>query len=719
MKRIALIVASACAFLLGYGAAAQAWPGVPDRTAYRGYFSNVYDDHGDQVIQNGFPGWVNSVDTFIGFLRDKLYNGSARDRVGAAFIIQTMLAEPWNRNRPPTADQMADWESRVRASAPRITWSANFSFTGNSYWQGNGSGSNPNDDAFYNESGTRISIIFRDTSGRVVYVLKRDCGNPLTNGYMPGLEENWAATGYTLLDYGTAAPGETVNFWHYVWNYGLTGARIWWAPFDGPSGAPTGLPGANNSNFIPGQQTANVYNETFTIPNNAAAGTKYCRLIGWDPVNSAGQRDGRGDEKCVTVVIPAKLKAAMSANPKTMAAGDATSFRPSISATSNASPITVQCSITRTLYPPTGGPTNLGNQPCVTTSGDPNIVIGMGASVTLRSNTYTAPDTIAIGTRVCDVITITNPTGAAYYNNYPADQTATDCVTIAKSPYVQFIGDVWAGGGFAAVAPGDCKIGANITTVTRSRALTGDGTTPGSGTTYGAFALGKITNFGSASMARVAASGMGDNWTFSNINSGNLGYFGAAQHCIPDYISSYASAPPQGAGVINVSGGVSGAWRVGGDSTFHGTMTPGRQKVYVVTGNVTIDADLQYPPTFGSAADIPSLVIIATGNIYIRSNVTQMDGIFIARGTVYTCHPKVEPATITTCNGKLTVNGSISSNRLDLFRTAGADGSTPATQKAAAEVFNLSPEVYLKNALNLNGKTTLNTATIRELPPRF
>jgi hypothetical protein len=720
MKRILLIVASAVAFLVGYGTAAEAWPGVPDRTEYRGYFSNVLDTQGDRVLQNGIPGWVVDAESFIGFIKDRMYYGSSRDSIGAQFIIQTMLGAPWSRNHPPSSDEIADWESRVRASGSAHTnWNINYTFTVNSYWQGNGTGPNPNDDAFYYETATRASIVFYNDSGIPIYAIKRDCGNPVINGSAPGLRKNWAATGYTVLDYGTANPGQKVHFWHYIWNYGLTGARIWWIPYDGASGAPTGLAQPNSNNFVNGQETVNVYNEEFTIPSNAAAGTKYCRALGWDPVNSAGQRDGRGEEECVTVVIPAKLKAAMSANPKTMAAGDTTSFKPSVSATSNASPITVQCSITRTLYPPAGGSSNLGNQPCVTASGDPNIVIGMGASVTLRSNDYAAPDTIAIGTRVCDVITITNPSGASYYDNYPADQTATDCVTIAKSPYVQFIGDVWAGGGFAAVPPGTCKISANITTVTRSKALSGDGTTPGSGTTYGAFALGKITNFGSASMARVATSGIGDNWTFSNINSGNLGYFGAAQHCIPDYVATYTSSPALAPGTIDVGGGVDGAWRVGGNSTIHGTMAAGRQKVYVVSGDVTIDNNVLYPATFASVGDIPSLVVIATGNIFIRSNVTQMDGIFIARGTVYTCHPKVEPATINTCNSKLTINGSVSSSRLDLFRTAGADGNTPTTQKAAAEVFNLSPEVYLKNSLNLNAKATLNTAAIRELPPRF
>ncbi|HVI69447.1 MAG TPA: hypothetical protein VM581_03225, partial [Magnetospirillaceae bacterium] len=415
-----------------------------------------------------------------------------------------------------------------------------------------------------------------------------------------------------------------------------------------------------------------------------------------------------------------KLKAAMSATPKPVQPGDTITFNPTISATANSSPITVNCSVNRTLTTPAGVTSSLGGQPCVDNSGNANIVIPIGGSVLLRPNIYTTANSIAIGTKICDTITITNPSAPGYFN-VPADQTAQDCSVVAKAPYVQFIGgDVWAGGGFAAVAPGTCNAGANITTVTRSSAVA-DGTIPGSGTAYAAFALGKISTFGSGSMALVSATGIGDNWTFSNINSGNLGFFGAAQHCINDYSSVYSalpiSAPP------GINNAVSGAWHIAGPITLAGTMPPGDQpggrKVYFVEGDVILNGQVRYPATYASAAQIPSLVIIATGNIRVLDTVNQIDGIYMARGTFYTCHPRPEPATINTCNVQLTINGAVSSTGLDLFRTAGADGATPATQKSAAEVFNLSPEVFIANALNQTSQTTITTSNVRELPPRF
>jgi hypothetical protein len=323
------------------------------------------------------------------------------------------------------------------------------------------------------------------------------------------------------------------------------------------------------------------------------------------------------------------------------------------------------------------------------------------------------------GSRICDVITITDPSAAKYYA-VASDNTSTSCVTITKTPNVQFTGgDVWAGGGFTAVTPA-CNIGAKITTSPASSTLS-DATTAGSGVTYGAFALGKITNFGSAS--RPISTGIGDNWTFSNINSGNLGFYGAAQHCIEDYVAKYSSATTAAPGTFNLGAAGTSIIHVTGDANFSGTLTAGTTKIYLVDGNATITSSIAYPASFASVGDIPSVLIIAKGNTYVNAGVTQMDGMYISRGTFYSCWPKSEPATISTCNGRLTVNGSVMANTVDLFRTAGSDGAAPATRKASAETFNLSPEVFIYNALNKNVSNgtipTVTTSNARELPPRF
>lgn len=721
MKRLLLVVAAAAAFLIGYGSAAGAWPGVPDRDRWFGYFQNIKDIKGGMVNPGGIPSYVDTAPEFIQFIRDMLNSGNGRLRVGASFIVQTMLGSPWYRNDPPDAFQMADWESRVYRYANNgwIDWNYSYEYTINSYWQGTDVGSNPNDDAFYFEHETWASIRFRNGSSGEAYVLKRACVNPVGNTNMAGLSPNYLINGSTTVQ-ATAFPGDTVTFQHYLTNTGDTTPTVWFVPFEGPSSAGTGLPSPGSSVTVWAFSTVNAWNENFRIPDTAAAGTRYCRMAGWDPTNSWGGRDGRGAEACVRVEVPAKLKAAMSASPKPIQPGDTITFAPTISAVTSGSPVTVNCVINRGLYSPTGVYTNLGAQPCVDSSGNPNIVIPMGGSVNLRPNNYASSNSIAIGSRVCDVINITVPASPLYFNS-PADRTAEDCSTVAKAPYVHFLGgDVWAGGGFAAVAPGTCNTSGKITTVTRNQSVA-DGTRPGSGTTYAAFALNRITNFGSGGVARVTATGEGDNWTFSNINAANLGFFGVAQHCINDYAASYASLPLSAPPGINNP--VSGAWHVTGPINLAGTMPlgdqPGGHKVYFVDGDVNLNGVISYPASYANAAQIPSLVVIATGNIRVLDVVNRVDGIYIARNTFYTCHPKVEPETINNCNVPLVVNGAVSSTALDLHRTAGADGATPGTQKAPAEVFNMSPEVFLSNALNQTSQTTITTSNIRELPPRF
>lgn len=731
LKRVvqfsALAVVLAAAFLVGYGTVAKAWPGVPDRGTWFGYFDNIRDTNGNSVIAGGYPDWVNSADSFINFIQDRLANGSPQDKTGAAFTVDTMLGDsnPYSRNRPPSAVEMQVWRSSVRAA--QVNWFTNFTYTVNTYWQGDGGGGpEPNDDAFYYENGTRLSMVFTDPrSGRLMYVIKRDCGNPLTNGFEPGLARDWVASGRTTVSSATAVPGQTVTFQHYVKNNGPTTAdRIWWGTYTDPAGSPILTDGPDI--YDPGQEI-NVNNEDFTIPLNAAANTQYCRLVGWDPLTSAGVRNGRGAPACVTVFIPAKIKAVMSVNPTTVTPGDTATFTPGISVQSSGNAVTVNCTINRTITPPSGAQTNAGNQPCVDTSGNSNINVS-GGGVTLKANQYTAPDTLVVGTKVCDTITITNPSQGAYFNS-AADKTATTCVTVAKTPYVRFMGnDIFAGGNFSAVNAA-CNNQAKITTVGR---ILSDGSGAGSVAEYSAFALNKVTSFGSSSKVLVGSGALGDSarqLTFANSepNAALLGYYGSASHCITDYVTQFSSSPTIAAGSYNVGPRGSGAWHVTGALSISGSMPAGGKQVYYADGDVTVTGNLQYPATYTSLADVPSLIIITKGNIFVQAAVTQMDGMFIARGdgsttgVFYTCYPKNEPASISNAcnNSQLVVNGSVSAGRFDLFRSFGASGATPAARKDPGEQFYFNPELYLSNALNASSQFTVQTTNVLDLPPRF
>lgn len=724
-SRALFAVVLAVAFLVGYGAAAKAWPGVPDRSAYHGYFQNRLDYQGDFVLSSGIPSSVNSTSEFINFILSKLRNGSSQDRTGAAFIIQTMRGSPYSRNKPPTNNEIADWESRVRYAASRgwIDWSENYHFTVNSFWQGDrGGGSNPNDDAYYNESDTQRSIIFRGSSG-VAYVLKRSCGNPVMRGSLPGLDENWSATGHTTVSAANAAPGQTVTFRHYVKNNGPTTASIRWSTYNSQTGSRLASGGPD---FYTSGEQDNVNNQNFTIPANAVPGSKYCREVGWSPKNSSGGT-GRGSPACVTVFVPGKLKAVMGVSPDSATNGETVTFTPSIIKQSSGSNITVNCSIVRVLTPPTGAPSNLGNQPCVDVNGNTSITV-TGSSVNLKPNQYVIPDSAVVGSKICDTITITNPSDPSNFSQ-PGDRTSTACVTVAKTPYVWFMGgDVYAGGGFASVDPA-CNNQADIQTVGRTLA---DGSTAGSVAEYSAFALGQINSFGSAGKVLVGSGSIGlasRQLTFANSEPdvSKLGYYGEAQHCINDYTDGFTGAQTVGGGVYIVNGRGSGAWHVAGDLTIAGNMPSGGKQIYYVDGDVTIMNDLKYPGSYGNPSAIPSLIIVTKGNVRVLANVTQMDGMFVAvgdgntTGVFYTCYPKNEPASIANpCNNsQLTVNGVVAAGRIDLFRSFGASGATAAQRKQAAEQFMENPELFLNNALNSTTTTTIKTTNILDLPPRF
>lgn len=417
----------------------------------------------------------------------------------------------------------------------------------------------------------------------------------------------------------------------------------------------------------------------------------------------------------------AKLKAAMGATPSgVMAVDETATFSPSLIISGyNGIPFDVNCTIQRTLYPPGGGSTNLGAQPCTTPGGSTTIPINSGTTpVALRTNTYSSASLTA-GTRICDVITITTPSDPGYFA-VAGDNTASGCVIVGKTPYVHFMGgDVWAGGAFKVGTT--CSVTSNNIT-TSSRTMSSGGAA-GSMVEYAAFAQGSMTQFGSASRALLAGAALGDlarSLSFAN-NTGTPGNFAAPVRCLDDFAGKYAGVTAVCPGSINVASPPPSPCRTAGNLTLStGTVQVGSRQVYIVDGNVSItgSGNLTYPSSHASVNDIPSVVVIATGDIRVNGSVRRLDGIYVTKGTFFTCQEK--PALPSaTCDQTLVVNGSVIAKNIDLYRTAGAEGSTATARRSPAETFHLRPEVFLRNSLNDTTKTVITTSETRELPPRF
>lgn len=711
IRKLLLAIAILVAFSVGYGATAEAWPGVPDRDRWYGYFKNQRDPFGLDVMNGGVPGWVQNADTFISFIRGKLAAGpGTQDGVGAAFIIQTMIG--LDRSLPPQAWQVAEWEQRVRYAEARglVDFNLWLGYSVNSYYQ-----DGPVDDAFYYENGASSTITFRDTSGNILYAIRRECVNPVGTVNAIQDQPNFSITGRSTVSDATAFPGQTVTFSHFLRNAGPDSATIDWQTRDGFS---NGVIRSGSSGIGAGREINVGANENFTVPMNAAFGTQYCRYISFAPaVNGTGS--GRGANVCTQVVPDFEVFPTVVPSSSTAQQNDVVTFTHRVTVTGNTRTTNLTCKIAG--HSPGPGYTPLPQQdadrnPAVNPQPATNCnrEIPLGGPQTIATETVDVGN-LAPGSRICRSLVI-NP--RAETGGFRASAEA--CIVIAKSPYVHFKGnDVWAGGGFQAVTPA-CNTVAKIQT---SAHTLRDGSVAGSAVEYAGFALGRIMTFGTANKALIDPAGpFGKTLTFSNVDSNNLGNYSVPplRHCIEDYITRFSSVPITGLpGAIDVNR-ASGTWHVTGNRTFSGNVPAGSLQVYLVEGDVTITGTgIRYPGSYNGLNDIPSLVIIATGNITVQAGVTQMDGIFITRQTLTTCNPPPGNLTVSICNNQLVVNGAVIARRLSLLRTHGADGNNDTSRKVPAEVFNFPAEIYLRNALTGTNGNILRTVDQKDLPPRF
>ncbi len=246
----------------------------------------------------------------------------------------------------------------------------------------------------------------------------------------------------------------------------------------------------------------------------------------------------------------------------------------------------------------------------------------------------------------------------------------------------------------------------------------------GAGAQYAVQALAQIRDFASAiDSASTPATGLSLANNYTPPDSTQLdptqglfgGYFGATTgDC--DFTSDITT-PPQDGATINPPNSVSGI-----------------VTLYANT-DVFITHDVVYSGSgsWVNASQIPYLRLVVVGaNIYIAPNVTQLDGLYVAEpdgtgagGVIYTCATSsgvpadlAVPGTYDTCNQKLVVNGAFVAQSVEFLRTSGSLGdarpSDSLASNHAAEVFNYTPELWLPRGLNnLNN----NYTAITGLPP--
>ncbi len=345
--------------------------------------------------------------------------------------------------------------------------------------------------------------------------------------------------------------------------------------------------------------------------------------------------------------------------------------------------------------------------------------------------------TLQVGDKICAEFTITPQTGQVDENGVTQPGTSAGSVNssaasghctapVVNQPYVRvYNSSVSAGGGFGT---GSCGVVGTIQ-------ANGKGDAPltrGSAVQIGALALGSIGGMASASLRSASSPTALAGLSFANATVTSVGapsnpvsgYGGnmGGRHCIPDYYGLKPSAA--GGGPIDVTSPGSKSYSLPAGSALSGlNLGRGVRRSIFVDGDVNITGDMNFASSAGgSTDDVPSLFIIAKGNIYISPGVHHLDGVFIAQGTngIDTCASGFGslPAGVlyNNCNSQLLITGSFIANHIRLDRSysslrhsvnaenpggpshfCDAQNGNPTDPQTdcSAEIFQFSPETYI------------------------
>ena len=365
-----------------------------------------------------------------------------------------------------------------------------------------------------------------------------------------------------------------------------------------------------------------------------------------------------------------------------------------------------------------------------------------------ESFNYNPPPPIKAGDQYCAHVIISpangyvDVNGGMVYTN--AAQADSSCIRVNNKPYIHAINsDVSAGGGFGKSCT---KVSAGIKTYTKSAGVQQPG---GSGVQIGALSIGSVYGFNSANLRGAAPDSSTEGLTFANTGIASPGgvapYLGGDlgdNHCVNDYFSLKPdNTPNNGGGFVDIST-LSGPNYYSGDVTLNSagdaSIANGKNIAIYVDGDVTIKHNVKYANAtaaggYGGIENVPSVYVVARGNIYIDPGVSQLDGMYVAqptdaagnnKGVIYTCaanktpydDPSMLGSWLGSCRRQLVVNGSFVAQHIHLLRTFGSirdsgqypgehlfgkpsltcsDSGNTSLGDCAAEIFNLTPELFL------------------------
>ena len=182
----------------------------------------------------------------------------------------------------------------------------------------------------------------------------------------------------------------------------------------------------------------------------------------------------------------------------------------------------------------------------------------------------------------------------------------------------------------------------------------------------------------------------------------------------------------------------SGDYSRNGSLTITGGSLSKRQHVRLfVKGNVTISGNIsvdEVNPIHNSLSDIPSLTVVATGDIQVEHGVSVIAGTYVAGGKFESCKGAQNKSadlgmkSTSKCQKKLKVNGAIVSGKSPAFlRTFGAGNKSEDDQwftdriSSTAEWINYTPNLWLTTSNGSSGNQLegLTTTQVTNLPVRY
>lgn len=350
-----------------------------------------------------------------------------------------------------------------------------------------------------------------------------------------------------------------------------------------------------------------------------------------------------------------------------------------------------------------------------------NTIPSNGSASISDTFSVSVPGSLRAGDRVCWTLSITPQQGVINVDGNRVSSSGSISSPQACSARVydqsylkSFGGEVVSGGGFLSSDPCAPASGqGGIYTWSRGSTATNY---EGSSASLTVSSLLTINQFYSASQ-RTTGPHPPKGLTFANAgsSSGNSHYGGGSgnNRCITDYYEdtrdpgihagSWPGSLPGGAGRVQ--------YTTPSDLTLGSLTVPvGTQAAIYVDGDVYIDRNIVYASGAGSWSVSPYFVLIAKGDIYIGSNVTRLDGLYVAQEkTIYTCASDMRGRyTVSTvydrCQNQLYVNGGLVASDVKFLRMrnsmrdsrpAEAPNFAASSGTSAAEVIVYGPEMFL------------------------